>query len=121
MANGRKARAGSVGVGPLVLVLGLCLFLCGAGMGYVWHRNRNEQLERDIRERAQRLEQVRSANLVLDRLVDGLRTPEAIEAGVKRWNLGLVMPQPQQILRIPATRPGAAATDPPMWRMAGRP
>jgi cell division protein FtsB len=120
MASERKARAGSVGVGSLILALALCLFFCGAGIGYVWHCNRNEQLGRDIRARAQQLQQLRAENLVLDGVVDRLRTPEAIEAGAKRWNLGLVMPQPQQILRITAGK-GGGATNAAVLRMAGQP
>lgn len=121
MAGGTKSGTGLVGVGPVVMALGLCLFASGAGIGYIWNSNRNEKLAREIRDRSRYLEQLRAENLVFERLADGLRTPEAIEAGVRRWQLGLEMPLPQQILRISAVKPGAAATNLPVWRLAARP
>ena len=89
-------------------------------MGYVWHRNRNAQLSRQIRDVTARLEQLRAANLILDRQLDELRSPRALEAAVSRWKLGLVMPQPEQILRIPEGKPGAAIASPHLLRMAAR-
>ena len=81
-------------------------------MGYVWHRNRNEQLSRQIRDTTARLEQMRTANLVLDRQLEELRSPRSLEAAIRHWNLGLVMPQPEQILRISEAPPGTALAVP---------
>lgn len=89
-------------------------------MGYVWHRNRNEQLGRQIREVTIRLEALRAANLVLDRQLEELRSPRALEAAVQRLKLGLVMPQPEQILRISEPSPGTALAAPHLLRMAAQ-
>lgn len=107
-------------LGPLLIALGLCGCFCGAGMGYVWHRNRNEQLARLILRQTARLEQLRAANQIFERQLDELRSPRALEAAVHRWNLGLVMPQPEQILRIPDGKPEAAVLSPQILRLAAR-
>ncbi|HOB98114.1 MAG TPA: hypothetical protein PKM43_05130 [Verrucomicrobiota bacterium] len=120
MARKRKTRSADVRVGPLLLALGICLFACGSGMGYIWHRNRNAQLGREIRAATAQLEGLRSTNLLLDQQLDGLRSPRALEAAVRNLNLGLVMPQPEQILRIPEGQPGAAVVSSHMLRMAAR-
>ena len=89
-------------------------------MGYVWHRNRNAQLGREIRAVTAQLEGLRSTNLILDQHLDGLRSPRALEAAVRNLNLGLVMPQPDQILRIPEGQSGAAVMSSHVLRMAAR-
>lgn len=120
MATKRRSPSKGFRVGPLLLALGVCAFACGAGMGYVWHRNRNEQLNQQIRQAAAQLEQLRSTNLILDQQLDGLRSPRAIEAAVRRLNLGLLTPQPEQILRIPEGQSGTGMMSPPWLRMAAR-
>ena len=89
-------------------------------MGYIWHRNRNAQLGRDIRAATAQLEGLCSTNLLLDQRLDGLRSPRALEAAVRDLNLRLVMPQPDQILRISERQPGAAVVSTHTLRMAAR-
>lgn len=120
MARKYRSKPTGLRAGSLIMVLGILLFACIAGMGYVWHRNRNEQLGRQIRETSARLEASRSANFVLDQQLEGLKSPRVLEAAVQRLNLGLVMPQPEQILRIPEGQPGAAIIWPQTVRLAAR-
>ena len=89
-------------------------------MGYIWHRNRNAQLGREIQAATAQLEGLRSTNLLLDQQLDGLRSPRALEAAVRNLNLGLVMPQPEQILRIPEGHRGAAVVSSRTLRMEVR-
>jgi len=107
----RPSQSGSARGGPFLLALTLCAFLCASGMGFVWHRNRNEDLARQIRQLAAKLDQLRAANQILDRQLEELRSPRALEAGVLKWNLGLVMPPPEAILRLPP-HPNGAVTGP---------
>jgi cell division protein FtsB len=92
--------------------------LCVASIGYVWHRNRNEQLGRLLRQRAAALETLRLQNQSLDRQLEELRSPRALEAAIQRWRLGLVVPQPDQVLRLPGTRPDALLRLPASVRLA---
>ena len=47
MAKSRKSPAGILRYGPLMLAVGLGGLLAASAIGYVWHRNRNEQLARE--------------------------------------------------------------------------
>jgi len=118
MARNRRTQTGGARLGPFWLVVGLCGFLCISGMGYVWHRNRNEQLSRQLRQRAVYLETVRMQNQNLDRQLEELRSPRALQAAIQRWHLGLVVPQPEQVLRLPELRPEAILTTPSVIRLA---
>ena len=89
-------------------------------MGYVWHRNRNAQLSRQIQRLSVRLEQARAVNQILDRQLEELRSPRALESAVRRWNLGLIMPQPEQILRLREGRPGTSSVAPQYVRLVAR-
>lgn len=111
MARNRRAQSGGVRFGPLVTALLVSACFCAAGVGYVWHRNRNEQLSRLIRDRSVRLEELRAQNRYLDRQLEDLRSHRSLEARVRELNLGLVMPRPEQILRLPEPR-GTAPAEP---------
>jgi hypothetical protein len=73
--------------------------LSAAAFGYVWHFNRNEKLQEVIRQKQSLLYRMRAESDVLDGRIEAMRSHRAIEARVK--DLGLVPPQPEQILRLP--------------------
>lgn len=120
MASSRRSQFGGARGGPLLLALALCAFLCASGMGFVWHRNRNDDLARQIRQVAARIDQLRAVNQILDRQLEELRSPQALEAGVRKWNLGLVMPPPESILRLPPPPNGAVTRPIPNYHFAAR-
>ncbi len=107
MKRQRNSPPAGLRLGTLVLAMGLCVFFSGAGVGYVWHRNRNDRITAHIREERVRLQELRSQNEYADRQLESLRSFRVLEQAVERWNLGLVMPQPDQILRITETAHGA--------------
>lgn len=119
MPSTRRSR-GTIRLGSLVAAILVFGFFCAAGIGYVWHRNRNEQIGRQIQDQAAHLEQLRMQNQYLDRQLEELRSPRALEAAVRRFNLGLVMPQPEQILRITEEPPGASRMPAEIARIAWR-
>lgn len=93
---------GIVATGLAVAVLSV------AAVGYVWHYNRNEQLAEVIRQKQAQLHRMRSEAESLDGRIEAMRSHRAIETRVK--DLGLVPPQPEQILRLPeATADGREA------------
>lgn len=98
----------AVRFGAFLTTAVLCSLFVGAGLGYVWHRNRNEQLRTLIENKRTRLESLRMQNQALDRQVEELRTHRALERRAQDLGLGLVMPMPEQILRI-TERPSSAA------------
>jgi hypothetical protein len=85
------------------MTLIFCFALCLAGFGYVWHRNRNEQLERQIKLKHARLDELRALRQSRQRQIEFLRSHRAIEARVKELGLPLGLPRPERILRLPLT------------------
>jgi hypothetical protein len=115
MAKSRKSPASILRLAPLRLAGLLGLFLAAAAIGFVWHRNRNEQLVRDNTQRRRVLETLEKQNQQLEYLLVGLTRPEALAERARA--LGLDRPEPAQVLRVellpfaaPAP-PGAAAVD----------
>jgi uncharacterized protein HemX len=98
MGKSRKSPSSILRFGPLVLAVLLCGAFATAGIGYVWHRNRNERLAGDNHQRRQQLDELRRHNQALERTLARETTPLALERRARA--LGLVMPQPEQVLRI---------------------
>jgi hypothetical protein len=88
--------------GPLFGLVLAFIFASAAGLGYIWHRNRNAQLDRQVAQQRAELEALRLQNQSLERQLEVLRSHPYLARRVQELNLGLVMPQPGQILRLPA-------------------
>ena len=92
----------------IVLSIALCGAVCLAGIGYIWAKTQVWALSRDIKSLETRRDELRRANNTLERTYAAMCTPRALDARVKLLNLGLVVPQPDQIIRIPEPLPGLA-------------
>lgn len=101
MAKSRKSPAGILRYGPLMLAVGLGGLLAASAIGYVWHRNRNEQLARDNAQARRRLEALQKENLELESRFLGLTRPEVLATRARA--LGLLLPDPDQVLRVELT------------------
>lgn len=98
MATGRTEETGIVRPWLFCSAVCACVVLCLSGLGYVWHRNRNAQLSRELQKRAAYLEAVWKQNQQLDRVLEELRSPRALQAAVQKWQLGLGAPD--QVLAV---------------------
>jgi hypothetical protein len=107
MAKSRKSPGSILRFGPLVLAVLLCSFFAAAAIGYVWHRNRNEQLLRDNASKARLLDNIRKQSQQLEFVLLGATRPEALFERAR--TLGLVRPEPGQILRVEETPLGSPA------------
>jgi hypothetical protein len=101
MAKSRKSPAGILRYGPLMLAVGLGGLLAASAIGYVWHRNRNEQLARDNAQARRRLEALQKENLELESRLLGLTRPEVLVS--RAHALRLFPPDPDQVLRVELT------------------
>jgi hypothetical protein len=110
MAKSRKSPGSILRFGPLALAFVLCAFFAASAIGYVWHRNRNEQLLRDNAQRVRILDSLRKQNQQLEFVFLGATRPEALFEQAKR--LGLVRPEPAQILRVEETPVGTPTLPP---------
>lgn len=74
-------------------------------MGYVWQKNQIYELGQQVKKSELRLETLQRQNNELGRHLAFLRSPRELDSRVKKWNLGLVPTQPEQVLRLVETPP----------------
>jgi cell division protein FtsB len=98
----RNRKHGSVGVklAPALKAFALCLLFGGTGVGYVWQKEQINILHDRMKAVEQRHQRLRADNEQLSRVLAGLQSPAQIEARIKRIDLGMVAPQPDQIVRL---------------------
>jgi hypothetical protein len=107
MAANRKNKPAVVRFGPALKALLLCLFIGGSGIGYVGQKNQLHVLGTHFKNCELRLDKVREEKKVLERVLDSLQSPAELDARVKQMSLGLVPPQPDQIIRLVERPPEA--------------
>jgi cell division protein FtsL len=108
MAKSRKSPASILRFGPLMLAVGLCGLVAASAIGFVWHRNRNEQLVRDNALTRRRLEAQQKENQELEYRFLGLTRPEVLTERARV--LGLDRPDPDQFIRVELAPMGSLAT-----------
>jgi len=93
----------------VVAALLICVFCAVAGVGYVWHRSRNQRLEVEINRANFRLQSLQQRENELDSRLRSMRSPDQVRARVRGMNL--VMPRQEQILTLqePARESAAGA------------
>ena len=101
MARNRKNQAAAIRFGPALKAFVLCLLLGGSGVGYVWQKNQIYDLGQQMKKRETTLRGLQDQNEKLRKQLAAMRSPKFLESRVKELNLGLVQPQPGQILRLP--------------------
>jgi hypothetical protein len=114
MARNRKNESAAVRFGPALKAFLLCLFLGGTGVGYVNQKNQLFRLASQYTELEHRLDKLRRDNAARAGNLDALQTPSELETRIKQMNLGLVAPQPSQIVHL--VEPSRSQS--PKWQMA---
>jgi hypothetical protein len=100
MARNRKNQSAAVRFAPALKAFMLCLFIGGSGVGYVWYKNQVSVLGQQIKERETRLAELQRQNKMSRAQLDALCSPIALDARVKKSNLGLIAPPVSQIVRL---------------------
>jgi hypothetical protein len=103
MAKNRRNQSAAVRFGPAVKAFLLCFFIGGSGVGYVWLKSQVHSLGRQIVEKENRLAELRRQNKVRSDQLAALCSPPALEARIRKLNLGLVQPPVDQIVRLVET------------------
>lgn len=119
MRKSRKSPASILRFGPLMLTGLLCAFFAASGIGYVWHRNRNEQLLRDNAQQRRLLEALHKENQELEAQLQAMTRPDVLFARARA--MGLVQPEPSQILRVVLTPKPAPVPRLPAMHIAAQP
>ena len=100
MARNRKSQSAAVRFAPALKAFMLCLFIGGSGVGYVWYKSQVDVLGRQNLEREARLAELQRENKMARAQLQALCSPIALEARVKKLNLGLIAPPVSQIVRL---------------------
>ena len=105
MARNRKNHSAAALFVPALKASLLCLVIGGFGVGYVWQQDQLLELGRQKKGRELRLEEYRQQNKILRDKLAQAYTPRELDARARKLNLGLAMPQPDQILRLMESAP----------------
>src|SRR5512135_2006209 len=108
MARNRKNQSAAIRFVPALKAAVLCAFIGGSAIGYVWQKNQIIELGRKIRDKENRLAQLKDANQKLAKQLDTLRSSAYLERRLRELKLDLVQPAQTQILRLPEAPLGEA-------------
>ena len=72
----------------------------GSGIGYVWQKNQIYELGQQMHRREARVTELREQNDKLKKQLATLLSPRFLDQRVKELKLGLVPPQPSQVVRL---------------------
>lgn len=100
MARNRKNETAGVRFGPAIKALLFCLFIAGAGIGYVWQKNQIYSLGKEIKNRETKLIELKRQNKLRSDMLAQMRSPRILDSRVRELHLGLVPPQPEQVVRM---------------------
>ena len=98
-----KKQAQQSLLGP-ALTASLCiLFILSSAVGYIWQKAEVYKLGQAVKAHELRLDDLVRQNDSRRRAMAGLLSPAELDARVRTMNLGLVVPTPDQIIRIDPT------------------
>jgi hypothetical protein len=100
MARNRKYHSAAIRFGPVLKAFLLCLLIGGSGVGYVWQKDQIYLLARQIKKRELGLKGLADQNEKLRKQLATMRSPRFLEWRIQELGLGLVPPQPAQVLRL---------------------
>jgi hypothetical protein len=115
MARNKKNDS-DVRVAPILLALALCALFAGLGVGFVWYKSQIDLLGRQIKKDEGRLAELQRDNKTRRDQWATLCSPVALDARVKKLNLGLGPPALSQVIRLvdaPEDEPAAPLAKPP--------
>jgi hypothetical protein len=101
MAHNRKSQWAGLRYGAVVKALLFCSIIGGLGLGYVWQQQQVYYLGEQIKKSELNRDKARRQNDNLRRSLADLESPRALDAMVRKLNLGLQPPSPEQVWRIP--------------------
>jgi cell division protein FtsB len=112
MARNRKHQTAAVRFGPALRAFVLCMLIGGSGVGYVWQKSQIDNLAKQIKQREQRLDELKLSNEKLRKQLAMLQSPPQLERRVRELNLGLVPAAPMQVMRLVEPAPEPAVLEP---------
>lgn len=114
MRNHRRNQSGAVRFVPALKAVLFCTLIGGFVVGYVMQKNKIFELGQQIGAKQAKLEKIRKDNQDLASNLATLQRPMYLAQRVDKLKLGLVQPQPQQIIWVnePGTSPARTNVGP---------
>jgi hypothetical protein len=95
----RNKRNGSAfGAGSVLTALAVCALFVTLSVGYLWYKDQIDLLGRQIKERETRLAELQRQNKMRRDQLATLCSPVALDARVRKLNLGLGPPAKSQVI-----------------------
>lgn len=104
MARNRKKQTVAVRFGTALKLFLLCLLMGVFGIGYVGQKNQLYILSSRYKKLERTLAELQRENAVQSRKLDSLQSLSELEIRIQEENLGLVPPQPHQVIRLSEDR-----------------
>ena len=120
MARNRKNQSAGIQFVPAFKALIICLLLGASSVGYVLQKNKIFELGAKIGERKKRLKQLQWENTLRAAQLKELQTPAQLDRRIREHNLGLVLPQPDQVIWISEPVLARSTNDSPQLMVWGR-
>lgn len=86
--------------GTVAKSLFACVCIAGVGLAYVWQKNQIYRLGDEIKKREAALTATQKRNAMLSAQLAHLKSPALLEVGCQQYNLGLIAPKENQVVRL---------------------
>ena len=96
----RNRKREQLRFGTVTKSLAVCICIAVSGLGYVWQKNTIYRLGDDIKKRETALSSAQKRNLMLAAQMAHLESPAQLEAECQQYNLSLVAPKENQVVRL---------------------
>lgn len=96
----RNRKREQLRFGTVTKSLVVCICIAMSGLGYVWQKNAIYRLGDDIKKRETALSSAHKRNLMLAAQMAHLESPAQLEAECQQYNLSLVAPKENQVVRL---------------------
>jgi len=100
MSKNRKTHSPVLRFAPALKGCLFLLFIAGSAIGFIGLKSQLQILARQYQDLEIQLVKLRSDNALRARILDTLQTPSELEIRVQQMNLGMMPPQPEQIVRL---------------------
>ena len=99
-ARNRKRKEAQLSIGSWVKALSFCVILGGLAMGYVWQKSQIHQIGILLNKKEVRLELLKGENERWSQMRAEMRSTQKLYERVNKLGLGLMMPTPEQVLKL---------------------
>ena len=99
-ARNRKRKEAQLSIGSWVKALSFCVVLGGLAMGYVWQKSQIHQIGILLNKKEVRLDLLKGENERWSQMRAEMRSTQKLYERVNKLGLGLVMPTPEQVLKL---------------------